>query len=164
MVDRTGALESRRLSHPVALEQPRQLLDERALFVGALEADVEVVDARHRDHVDTALQQRCDDLVRQDVAGRLHGDLHSAGAAVARSEALDQRVAQPLAQRLEQELAAGEDDASLLLGRRSVRAQVASVEIGHPLGQMIDDPRHVLGGLAHHALELAARVGRKRSS
>ena len=46
------------LAHPVALEQPRELLHERALPGLALQPDVEVVDARDRDHPDAAREQR----------------------------------------------------------------------------------------------------------
>src|SRR5262249_33755601 len=159
MIDGPRPLESRRLSHPVALEQLRQLLDECALLRSALEADVIVVDARDRDHVDAPLEQRVDDCIGQHVARGLHDDLHAAHTAVARDQAFHERVADRLAQRLEQELTARDDDAPLLLDHRAVRAQVAPVEIGHPLGQMVDDARHVARRFADHARELAARIG-----
>ena len=146
------------LAHPVTLEQRREPIDEARLLVGALEPNVKVVAARDRDHPDAGIQELTDDRVGQEVAGRLQDDPDAALRHVLRREALDHLVRDALAHRIDQRLAARQDDASGLLGERPVGPRVVLVEVGHARGEMVDDARVVRLRLAHDGVQLAADV------
>ena len=89
-------------------------------FAGTFEPDVKVVDARHRDHPYAAPQEIVDDRVGQYVAGGLHDDLDAALAAILVAQRFENLVGDALAHRVDQRLAAGQDDAPALLCERSV--------------------------------------------
>ena len=147
-----------RTPHAVPLEQRGQLVHERLLLRRAFEPHVEIVDARDRDHPHAAREQVVDDRIGEDVAGRLHDDLHAALRRVAVAQHLDHLVRDALAHGIEQRLAARQDHAPGLLRKRAVRLRIVEVAIGEALGEVGDDAREVALGLLHDRFELAADV------
>src|SRR6185312_4908707 len=90
---------------------------------------------------------------------RLHDDLDPALPGVAGADALDRRIGDLPPHRLEQRLAAREDDPPRLLSKAAVGKWIVAVEIGHALGQMVGDARHICLRLFHHRGERAADIG-----
>ena len=102
--------------------------------------------------------------VGEDVARRLHDDLHAALRRVLVAQRFDDLVRDALAHRIEQRLAARQDHAAGLLGKRAVGPRIVEVAVREALGKVRDDAREVALGLLHDGLELPRTYGRKRSS
>ncbi len=113
-----------------------------------------IIDAGDRDHPHAEVAEVAHDVGGEQIAGSLKDDADVL-AGVTADQRLDHSVGHAVAQRLDQRLAAGQDNPPAALHRLGS----GSIEPRHPLGQIGDDARKIRLRLGHDTFERVPRVG-----